>query len=134
MDYLRKWAEDVIERAPFIFSGKFHVKGEHKRHHGGHLEYAAIEAVVESSDKFEVVFGNSVLNLKSDSINLVNVAIMGMLDILSVAKTHPVFSVRIELLSADIHPIDSNEIAFRMAGRDAATSFLEKLASHSEKI
>lgn len=127
MDYLKNWVDDVIKRAPFIFKGKFIVKGEHKHHPGAHLEYAAIEASIENNDKLEVVFSDSVKKLNTEDRTLVDSAIQGMFDVLVVSKPYPVLNVKIEIISADIHPIDSNKIAFRIAGRNAAREFISKL-------
>ena len=128
MNYLEKWAKDVFTRTPLEITREIYVTGIQKKHLGPRLEYAVIELKVEPSESFEVIFSETLNNLDDDSKELIEAAIYGILDVILTHNILPIRNLKINFLSADIHPIDSNRMAFRKAGRDAGKKIIEKIS------
>lgn len=127
MNYLEKWASEVIKRPPLEIKKEIIVEGIQKKHLGPRLEYAIIELKVEPSNCFEVEFSENLKTLDNNTKEFIEEAIYGILDVVLVAKSFPIKNIKINFLSVDIHPVDSNKMAFRNAGRDAGQKIIEKI-------
>ena len=104
------------------------MNGVQKKHLGPRLEYAAIELKVEPSDCFEVDFSDRLKNINDESKELLDAAVYGILDVILTHLIQPLRNIKINILSANIHPVDSNKMAFRKAGRNAGKKILESIA------
>jgi translation elongation factor EF-G len=104
------------------------VNGVHQQHMGPKSEYARIEVLAEPATSFEVRFGPDVGESDPSRIFL-EAAVFGLLDILLVSRTYPLRNIRITLTHCEIHPVDSSQIAFRQAGRDAGMKIINALSS-----
>jgi translation elongation factor EF-G len=55
-------------------------------------------------------------------------AIFGVIDVLMTAESAPLRNVRLKVVDAVVHPVDSSRMAFRRAGRDAGRKALEAVS------
>jgi hypothetical protein len=104
------------------------VTGVHQQHMGPRLEHAKIEVLAEPAASFEVRFGPDVDDSDASRIFL-EAAVFGLLDILLVSRTHPLRNVSITVTHCEIDPVDSSQMAFRQAGRDAGMKIINAISS-----
>jgi hypothetical protein len=124
MNYLEQWSNDIISRPVFELKKEIVVKGIRKKHLGPRLEYAIIELKIVPSQKLEVELPT---NFKNEQKEYIDASVFGLLDILLTAKSFPIKNIKIIFQSIDIHPVDSNIMAFRNAGRDAGKKIIDEI-------
>jgi hypothetical protein len=78
----------------------------------------------EPCESFDVRVELGAKQSKFEEEGYIDAAILGLLDTLLVSGQSPLKDVRVTLLDAEEHEVDSNANAFRMAGRDAGLKLL----------
>ncbi|SRR5258706_14214922 len=127
-DYLRSWAEELLQRKPIRLRSRITVTGERNQHLGPKLEVASVRVTVEPAATFEVVDAVPA-NEELSQFGYPDWVVFGLLDVFMVAESSPITNVRIILEKADPDPINSSKMAFRHAGRDAGRKIVERLKS-----
>ena len=126
MKYIEKWHEHILGRSSLSLPHAMRVEGLRKEHLGPRLDYAKIGVLVEPAASFDVRFGPNVD--QSDKTQMfLEAAIFGLLDILLVSGAYPLRKVCLTFTDCDIDPIDSSQMAFHHAGRDAGTKIMAAL-------
>lgn len=125
IDVLDRWLANHKSRSSTTLARGGRAVGTHDLHTGPGWQFAEIEIIAEPSSELRVT-----VELPDDQRRLldsgdfVDQAIFGLLDILATAKALPVFGVHIRLVRAKLDAVRSSKVAFRMAGRDAASKLL----------
>ncbi len=89
------------------------------------MEYARIELRAEPYKHFDVDISRIYSELGESRLNMVQSAILGLLDVLLFRKVIPLRNIKIVMLNVEFDPINSSMIAFRHAGRDAGKKIIE---------
>lgn len=129
-DYLQMWSADLLTRDSRLLRAKITVTGERDQHLGPRWDFARVQISVEPSGNFEVIDATGA-NEELQRQGYFDWAILGLLDVLLTAEPAPLRCVRITVERLVDHPIDSSQMAFRHAGRDAGRKIIEAL--HSPK-
>ncbi len=122
---LQEWIRDVLERRAITVKRAVRVEGLRNKHLGPRWDYAKVCFLVEPSPRFEVVLGDS-LAQEIDPAYLKS-ALLGFVDVAMTAEPYPIKRIRITVEDAQVDAINSNVMAFRSAGRDAARNLLARL-------
>jgi len=126
MNYLEKWLHDLATRQSEAISKTVRVVGVRDKILGPRSDFARIEVICEPASKLEVVFDvPNATELEQEGY--LEWATLGLLDVLMTGNTYPLRNVRLTIKAAEVHPIHSNQMAFRHAGRDAGRQILEAL-------
>jgi hypothetical protein len=128
MNYIAKWCDDIQSRTPTSVPARLTATGVRDQHVGPRMDYAKIEVVVEPAESFDVRFGPDVEASETNRLFL-EAAIFGLLDILLVSGPYPLRNVSITIARCEIDPIDSSQMAFRHAGRDAGRKIISALGA-----
>jgi len=129
MNYIAKWYDNILRRSSVSLSRAVRVEGLREEHLGPRFDFAKIDVLVEPAASFDVRFGPDVD--QSDTTRMfLEAAVFGLLDILLVSGRHPLRNVCITLTRCEIDPIDSCQMAFYHAGRDAG----KKIVSEIEEL
>ena len=126
-NYLAEWATNVQSRPSAKLKVPTEVVGIRDQHMGPRWEFAKIRLKVEPADSFDVRNDLLVNAAELERHGYLDAAIMGLLDVLLTAETLPLRNLCVEFIEAEEHPMDSSQIAFRHAGRDAARNLLQVL-------
>jgi hypothetical protein len=126
MDYFAKWFDDIQSRVSLCLPSKIGVTGVYRQHLGPRFAYAKIEACAEPASSLEIRFGADVCDSGPDRLFL-EAAIFGLLDALLTSESSPLRNVRITLTRCEVDPIDSSQMAFRHAGRDAGRKIISEI-------
>lgn len=132
-NYLELWAHGLLASKPLRLDQRITVVGERNQHLGPRWEFARIQVSIEPSQRFEVVDAAEA-NDELRRLGYLDLAVFGLLDILMVAETAPLSAVRLTLEKVHHSPIDSSQIAFRQAGRDAGRKILDVLKLNRSTI
>lgn len=129
----RKFGVEAELRAPVIeyretIRGTAHVQGKHKKQSGGHGQYGDVVIDMEPlppGSGFEFVdkiFGGAVPRQYIPAVE------KGMIECMQhgVLAGYPVVDLRITLVDGSYHPVDSSEMAFKMASSIAFKSAMEQ--------
>ena len=127
-DYLKLWAEELPKLGSITLKSKITVTGERDQHLGPRWEFAKIQVSIEPAPSFEVVDAVPA-NEELRQFGYHDWAVFGLLDVLMVAESAPLTNVRVILEKAEHHPVDSSQMAFRQAGRDAGRKIIAALRS-----
>jgi hypothetical protein len=103
------------------------VMGIWNRVAGSRREFARIEVLAEPATTWSVedqVPYGSLGEAEPHRESFLRSAILGILDVLAISTRPPILNVRIVLEGAKASPTDSNDEAFRQAGRHAARKLL----------
>lgn len=123
-DYLKTWFEELQKRKSLSLRSKITITGERNQHLGPRFEFAKIQVTVEPWTSFDVV--NAVSGCEEfHKQNYFDSALFGLLDVLLTYESAPLKDVRITIEKAEIHPVDSSQMAFRQAGRDAGRKIID---------
>jgi hypothetical protein len=123
-DYLTFWASELLKRKSSTLKAAIDVTGDRDRHLGPKLEFARIRVRAEPSATFEVV-NNVVSDDELRKFGYLDWAIFGLLDVLMLAEPRPLHELRIILEDAQYSRIDSSQMAFLHAGRDAGRKIID---------
>lgn len=121
-DYLSEWFVDIQTRRSVLFSKAVTVVGILDEHRGPRWNFAKVKLCLKPADTITIVDCTS-----SSLQEFVDATFFGILDVLLTELSSPLRNLSIELLEIEDHPIDSNPIAFRLAGRDAARKALKEI-------
>jgi hypothetical protein len=140
-DYLARWFEGLSAFRRATLRSDISVTGKCDRHYGGHSAYAQIKVRFEPASQFEVSetapeikfrvmeraqYGPDDFVIPKEYLpKLLVQAIFGLLDTLMPNEHAPKLEFRIVLEEIEYCPIDSSEMAFRIAGRDAGEKMIE---------
>jgi len=125
-NYPKLWADGLLASKPLPLNRRVTVIGERNQHLGPRWEFAKIEVSIEPAPSFEVVDAVEA-NEQLRQLGYLDWAVLGLLDVLMVAEAAPLSGVRVTLEKAEHHEIDSSQMAFRQAGRDAGRKIIEAL-------
>jgi len=127
-DYLSLWAAGLPNQPSLRLSMPITVLGKRIRQLGTKAEFAKVQLTVHPSDTFEVA-DNVVerTELERLGVEWPDCLIFGLLDILMLAESGPLFTVRVVLEKVWYHEVDSSSQAFRHAGRDAGRKIVEAM-------
>jgi len=128
MNYITKWYDDLMQRSSLNLPREIRVEGLPKQHVGPRLEFAKIEILAEPSASFDVRFASG-LDQNDITRMFLDAAVLGLLDIFLISEAQPLRNVRITVTRCEVDPIDSSEMAFRHAGRDAGEKIINALRS-----
>jgi hypothetical protein len=106
------------------------VTGVWDRHAGPKLEFAKIQLKAEPAERFDVDTARLTDAPSLERDGYVSAAIFGLLDVLLTMAPYPLTNLRVILTAAEAHPINSSQMAFRMAGRDAGHKLIEEHRRH----
>lgn len=101
------------------------VEGVREANLGPRWEFAKIRLKAEPCDHFEVQKAVGPNQSKLDNEGYLDAAVMGLLDVLLVSGQSPLKNVRVTLIGAEEHEVDSSCNAFRLAGRDAGKKLMD---------
>ena len=125
-DYLALWGEGLPERASIRLTTPLTVVGERKKIVRPKAEFARVRLTVHPAPAFEVE--DSVAEkaeLERLGVGWPDAVIFGLLDVLMRSEPGPLYTVRVVLEHVWYHHVDSSEVAFRHAGRDAGRRIIE---------
>jgi hypothetical protein len=125
MNYLEKWAGDLLSRQSRTLNEVVRVTGTRKAHLGPRLDFAQVTFAIAPASGFEVSIEVSNLDANRAHQAFIESAVFGFLDVAMLAEPYPYKNVRLHVLSAEFDPVSSNAMAFRLAGRDAGQKFLD---------
>jgi translation elongation factor EF-G len=124
MDYLAFWMQTVVSRKSLPLREATQIDGLCNAHLGPRWEFAKITLRAEPWESFDVQVKLGAKQPKFEKEGYIDAAILGLLDTLLVSGQSPLKDVRVTLLDAEEHEVDSSPNAFRMAGRDAGLKLL----------
>jgi len=125
-DYLTLWADGLIKQNPLPLRKTITVTGERNQHLGPIWQKATVQLKVEPASSFEVIDAVPV-DAELHSFGYPDWVVLGLLDVLMVAFSAPLKTLRVILEKAEYDPVDSSPAAFRQAGRDAGRKIIEAL-------
>lgn len=128
-----KFGADVLLQAPKVpyretIKGKADVQGKHKKQSGGHGQYGDVKIIFEprNDGELDLEFVDKVVG-GSVPRNFIPAVEKGLRDCLSngVLAGYPVIGLRATLYDGSYHPVDSSEMAFKIAASIAYKKGLE---------
>lgn len=126
MNYIDLWQKSFLTWSTIKLPGPLRVRGVRDAHLGPRWERAAVEFVLEPATDLTVVIDIENVDKDPDQ-KYVEAAIFGLFDVLMVSGPCPVRGVRVRVVDLEIDPIESSQMAFRQAGRDAGRRALQHL-------
>ena len=121
MNYIGLWLEDIRARPSLTLKSSLQVQALHDKHLGPRSEYAKVDILFEPAPQFEVVTQVDV------GKGYVNSIVFGLLDILLASGQYPLKDIRVVIKGIETDPINSSQMAFRLAGRRAGMLLMESL-------
>lgn len=122
MEFFNKWFESLLGKKSRKLNRDISVSGECKKHTGPSVWFAAVTIEFSPNDKFEV--GD---RLKPEIAKLAqdrgwyDYIVFGVLDVFLVSSTTPTRDFKLIIHEIDFNDMESNQIAFRLAARKAAS-------------
>jgi hypothetical protein len=129
--YLDRWARDAVSRPSLPLERSVRVEGVRQAHLGPRMEFARIEFLVEPAQEFQVAMELPPRDTSPEQIRFVDSAIFGFLDVVLLAEQRPYTQFKLQVVGAEVDPVSSSLIAFRLAGRDAGRKFLDAITNQS---
>jgi hypothetical protein len=125
MDDLSSWTKHVLERPSAVLQRSVVAEGLRDVHMAARWEFAKVTFQIEPARQFafEISCKEKVEHL--NAAEFVRAALVGFLDTILVADLRPYRDIRITLTELNVHEVDSNQLAFYRAGREAGKRFLE---------
>jgi translation elongation factor EF-G len=133
-DYLSLWAEGLPnQQSSRRLAAPITVLGEWMKQLGARGEFAKVELTVHPSKSFEVIDRVAERSeLEKLGVEWPDCAIFGLLDVLMVTKSGPLYKVCVVLEKVWYHEVDSTYQAFRHAGRAAGQKIIERIEDDTE--
>jgi translation elongation factor EF-G len=126
-DYLRLWSEGWPRQESILLESPLSVIGVQKSLFP-RAEFAKIKLTVHPANAFEVSDNvEEKRDLEELGVGWPDCVIFGLLDVLMLADTGPLYKVRVVLEEVWYHEVDSTWQAFRHAGRDAGRQIIESI-------
>ncbi len=128
MEYFHKWVDSLLTRPGGVWEQTLSARGECRRHTGPSIWYAAVKIKVSPNDKFEVedLSMPKIVDMHIDGLRWYDQIVFGVLDVMLTRAVAPIKSFKLTILEIDFDEIESNPMAFRLAGRDAALKILSQ--------
>lgn len=126
-NFLESWARTVVDQPSGQLTHAITVDGLRDQHLGPRWEFAKVTFRVEPAEQFEAQFALGDQQAALEEQGFLNAAVYGFLDVSLVSASTPLRNVRLVVVDAEAHEVDSSQRAFRMAGRDAATRLLKQI-------
>ena len=126
MEFFNKWFESLLGKTGRKLNRNISASGECRKHTGPSIWFAAVTIDFSPNDKFEV--GD---RLKPEIAKLTqdrgwyDYIVFGVLDVFLVSSTTPIRDFKLIIHEIDFNDIESNQIAFRLAARNAASKALD---------
>jgi hypothetical protein len=127
MKYLDRWAESLLARRSLPLKAAVHIVGLRKSHLGPRMDFGEVEFIAEPAGTFEVSLEVPNVGEKPEWSQFIESAIFGFLDVVMLEETYPYKNFKLRVVGAKFNPVDSNSLAFRLAGRDAGKKFLAEI-------
>lgn len=125
MEILNDWFQSLIARSYAEVKDTVQATGVCKKHTGGMVLYASVNLSVGPGKGIEYCdLLNEAVRTKMTSEGWYRQILYGVLDVFLTHSATPISSFILTIEGVDYHEIDSNELAFRLAGRDAARKCL----------
>ena len=125
-DYLQLWPQELLKLSSLTLKSKTTVVGERNQHLGPRWESAKVQISVEPAPQFEVIDA-APADVESRNAGYFDWAVFGLLDVLMVSESAPLKNIRVIVEKIEPHAVDSSQMAFRQAGRDAGRKIIEAL-------
>ncbi len=127
-EYIDAWCANLANRSSIPLEQEGEAWGEYTVHTGPSFWRAKVKLSLTNAGRFQVV--ESLSRDKAASLKhygYFDYIIFGVLDVLlsDVKGPHKLFVL--DILDAEINEIESNQMAFRLAARDAVTKILSGL-------
>jgi hypothetical protein len=127
-DYLRHWADSILETRSEILAEPVTAVGEVDRHLGPRWEFAKIQLTAYPSESFQMQDATPQREeLERLGIRWPDCIVFGLLDVLMLREYLPLYNLRVVLEQAWWSEVDTSENAFRRAGRDAGRKLIEAM-------
>lgn len=127
MNYLEKWTKSLVSSRSLPLNRTVQVEGIRKAHLGPRMDFAQVSFVVEPADAFNAVVQVPNIEANVEHQRFVEWAIYGFLDVVMMTEPYPTKNITLTVVGAEIDPVSSNMVAFRLAGREAGRKFIEEL-------
>lgn len=124
MDIVSEWRQRLLDAPVIQFPREIVTEGERIAHLGPRYDFARVRIRFEPCAALEVAPFE--MPTHQDSPAFVRATIFGILDVLATYEKQPVLGTRVSILDLKIDEVNSNERAFRLAGRSAAAKALEE--------
>lgn len=122
-DHLQLWFDYLRRRHQSTLPSRIEVTGIYDKHTGPAWPRAGVRLIAEPSDTLEVI--DEVENRDSlADFQHPDYIVFGLLDVL-MSPSSPLLKIRIIIQEVMVDPVETNRIAFLMAGRDAGLKILE---------
>jgi hypothetical protein len=132
-DYLSLWAEGLANQQSRRLAAPITVLGEWIKQLGARGEFAKVELTVHPSESFEVIDRVAERSeLEKLGVEWPDCAVFGLLDVLMVTKSGPLYKVCVVLEKVWYHEVESTYQAFRHAGRAAGQKIIESIGDDIE--
>ena len=125
-EYLQLWPLELLKLSSLKIKSKITVVGERNQHLGPRWEYAKVQISIEPAPQFEVIDA-APDDVEARKAGYLDWAVFGLLDVLMVAESAPLKNIRVIVENIEPHAVDSSQMAFRQAGRDAGRKIIETL-------
>ena len=126
-NFFTDWHDNIIATTGTSWTQVVNVTGSCRQYAGPRILYASIVVDFLPNDQFEV---SEVLD--SESSNVANTygwfeyIVFGVLDVMLTVPSLPIKNFKLSIREIKYNDIESNQIAFRLAGRDAAVKALRR--------
>src|SRR4051794_2015722 len=124
MGILTQWRDSLLDPPVFRFPKVVTASGERIAHLGGRSDFARAQLRFEPADEFAVSLDGAPSD--SDAQEFAKGLIFGVLDVLKTFAKNPILNVKVIIERMEIHAIESNARAFRLAGRVATQKALKE--------
>jgi Elongation factor G, domain IV len=131
-NYLNRWKSDLDSRMSAQLSKSGSVDGVRDQSLGPRHERAKIVVAYGPSDSFTVVCSAPEC-AELEANGYLESAVFGLLDVLMTTGAYPLRNIKLNITKAEIDTIHSSQMAFRWAGRKAATNLLEAIKPQPPK-
>src|SRR5262245_23832289 len=127
MNYYRQWLDDIASRPSVTWKWARSARGECRRHTGPSIWFAGVQLELTPSDEFVVDDKlESKVREYAQKTGWYDQIVFGVYDVLMIQTITPFRNFKLSILAIDFNHIESNAIAFRLAGRDAAKKLIEQ--------
>jgi hypothetical protein len=129
-DFLKQWLNGLSNRQSWTLKRSVSVTGRREKHWRGKSEFASVSLTIDPAEHFEVVDRAPCRSeIEALGVGWPQPVIFGLLDVLMMMESYPLYKVRVTLSDAAYHHTDSTEIAFREAARDAGRRIVELIGA-----
>ncbi len=120
MTYVEGWFESLLRASPRSIPTAMRVTGQCDQHLGPRLRFARVTISVRPGDRFDVQIAiPPALQDTLQEHQYLDYFVFGFLDVMLTSAEQPATLLSLTITDVDYDPINSSQIAFRLAGRDA---------------